>query len=445
MYPQTDLFGRLARIVDATGGAALPLMAVMMLVLVLLVILNKRMALVFLYWVALMFSGHANETLDSGSTLFRWLIVVLLSGTIVFGVAKPGLPATMLGLCGLLGLVTSFYSPVFFFGLQRATLLGMSAVVMMGAIAHSIQSTKDVRTFYKLCLVAAGVYVLLGMASLGSLREGMRFAGAAGRKASLFGLTGGILLPIALWAVLNPRMKTWRWYGAAVLALIAMLLVLSTQRTGTFMGLIACTPLLARFRLRRLLMGLLAAGLVGFVLWMALQAFPKQAEYVHERFGTLDPTGRTLRWKAALDVCLERPYLGHGMGSSGVTGVSFHNAYLVAWNDVGIGGLALFGGAILMMVFQSLRLLRRQKGEETQMLGRLALGISLGCLAGAFFEEGLFSPSNIVVFSALSSSVINTRLLHLNLSTEEEDELDGEYGYASSDGTYWPGYQEEPG
>jgi O-antigen ligase len=295
------------------------------------------------------------------------------------------------------------------YGLQFSFLLFVASVPMSMSLANYLNSEQRIHFVLRLIMLAAGLYALLGFATLSTLRSGSRFSGVSS-SAPLFVITGGLLLPVALWSAFNDRSKRWRVYGMIVGAMIAMLCLISGQRTGTFAGFIACTPLLVRLGLRRLVVGFFLAIAAVVLLAVVIAQFPEQAEFIQSRFTSIDFTGRESRWSRAIELCLKSPMLGHGPGASSGTGFGFHNAYLMAWYDGGIVGLLFFAGAYCVIAFQAMQLGFFSRQVHSQEIARLVLGQILGLAAAGFFEGKTLSPSNIAMFFALLGSIIVARL-----------------------------------
>ena len=425
-----DLLGRIEDFIRLAGPVGLIVVGVFILALILITAMGKRTMLVATYLFLLMFSGFVIESVSAGTTLLRWLVMFLIAATGLTGMRSPGAPCLLLGIYGLVGLVTSPLAPDTFWAIQRAGLLVVISLPMAAAIAQRLATLDDLYRVLKTFILAGGLYVLLGLATLPSLTGGARFAGATS-SAPLFVLTGGLLLPIALWGALQSGIKQWRIYCVVIAIITGMLCIVSGQRTGTLAGFIGCLPLLARFGVRKLLIGLvlLAVGIV--LIYVVLSAMPQQAEFVIRRFTSADTTGRVERWNMALDLCMRNPFLGQGVGADQVHDFGFHNAYLVTWLEMGLVGLILYAGAFVWMAARSLRLILGRGDREIQDVARLLLGLTLASMTAAFFESKLVSPSNVAIFTAVMTSVMLVRLKELADRGEGAwDSFDGYDPYA---------------
>lgn len=404
-----DFFGRVRSFLEAAGPVGASLFFVVLLFLAVLALMGKRWWLLAVFVVALMFSGYYIPAVDSGSTLLRWLVIFLLALSCVRGVKSPGVGAIMIGSMAIWGMLTSPMALSLSWAMQKTGLMFAVAILMGAAVADQIRAPKDIRILLWIILAGAGLYAVLGLSSLGTLR-GVRYAGAI-TSAPLFVLTGGLLLPVALWGALTTEHKAGRTYCIAVGIVILLLCVVSGQRTGSFAGFIACTPLaIARFGIKKVLLAGVVIGVAATLTWAVLGGMPAQKEFVMGRFFSLDTTGRVERWLGALDACMQEPFLGHGIGSYVLLGFSPHNAFLVVWYNLGLLGLVLFGGAMIAMAFQAFGLMVRGPIAQTREIGRLFFGIMLGTIAAAFFEIKLNSPSNIAIFFIVMTSVILGRM-----------------------------------
>ncbi|HOD81744.1 MAG: O-Antigen ligase [Planctomycetes bacterium ADurb.Bin126] len=399
-----DLFGRISGFMDSAGPLGLVAVLALLLGLLALAVTGKRMILLGAYLFLLMFSGFAVPAIDAGSTLLRWVVMLLIALTAVRGARLPGLPAVMLSVYAAYGLLTAPLSPVALWSIQTGLLMLVATLPMAAATADHLRTLDDVYRLLKLFLLGGGLYVMLGLVSLGSLRQGVRFSGASS-SAPLFVLTGGLLLPTAVWGAMSPHLRSWRWYCIFIAVCTGMLCILSGQRTGTLAGFVGCLPLLARLGFKKIAIATLLLILGVSLVAVVLNFMPDQAEFIHRRFLTLDTTGRSDLWDRAVDLCLASPWLGNGMGSSSLE-FGFHNAYLSTWFEGGLVGIIFYTGAFILMGVLALRLIVRSPFSDISDLARLMLGLVMANLAAGFFESKLTSPSNIAMFVAVVSSVV---------------------------------------
>lgn len=403
------LLTRLERFYAATGIPGVVVAALVLLALVVLAVMGRRWWLLAPFLIMMVFSGHTSDTIDSGSTLVRWLIMFLLAATAAYGVSYAGAATVLLAMMAIWGILMSSSSVSPFYSLQQAGLLFILAGPMAAAFANSIHTRKDILKFLNLLLVAAGLFLILGLASVGQLR-GARFSGALS-KAPLFVITAGIFMPITLWGALAKGPNWKRVYCGCLFCGLLVLCFISGQRTGTFAGLVSCVPLaVARLGIRKIFVVLLV-GLIGLVaVSVVLDYMPEQKAFVIKRFTSADTTGRLELWRSYYHRCMDAPFTGHGVGATGAMPMGPHNAFLAIWYEQGPLGLLLFSSAMVVLTWQSIRLLIRSKDDVVREMVRLCLGLMLGSIAAAFFEAKLNSPSNFSIFMVVSISIALTRL-----------------------------------
>jgi O-antigen ligase len=413
---ESDLIGRLTKLLQIGGGFGIALLCLLLIPMILLAVMNKRTILIGMFLFALMFTGSIIPGLDAGSTLFRWGIMFLLAGTMAFGASSPGWPAITLGIVGILCMFWGFNGARPFYSFQKSLLYVVMMLPMASALADQVQSREDVKRFLRMFLWPAGIYVMTAMISLPGLRSGERFGGATG-GVPLFALVGGFLVPFLLWGVFNEESRGKRLYCIVILVCTSMVLVLSAQRTGTFAGFIACLPLLARINFKKVLGVAVLLMVAAAMVYLALMLLPLQAAYIKERFISTDVTGRTEIWRYGLEACLQSPLTGRGMGMGSSifmgTARGLHSTYLAVWAEGGLPCLILFGVAYLGLAWRAVALILFQKDSQTKDIGRLLLGLVLGSIAAGWFEESIFSPSNLPSFIGVAASVVSARLISI--------------------------------
>lgn len=214
---------------------------------------------------------------------------------------------------------------------------------------------------------------------------------------------GGWILqprPVANVGIVALSWHLARWYFGNSRArlhiaawLLAITLTLSRTGIGVSLLLVGCVILLQlRFRLRRALFS--APVLVGALcVALGLIFFVKP---FYDRFFTGDTqlkvggvsinvSGRARVWDAVIESAWEKPYLGHGLGSSQAVTEQFfenishpHNDYLRVWHDLGFVGLAplmLALGSWLWILVRAAYRAERAQGPpaEPEFAGALAL------------------------------------------------------------------------
>ena len=214
MERETDLLGRIARFVSDGDPRLFAAAALLALVLVLLAAFNKRMTLVLLYLLALIFGDLPHDGIGSGATLGRWVIVALITMVNIWGAASPGLAVLLLAGFALVTVLASPFAFTPSFSLQGGLLMLLSTLGFGAALAERLRDYEDLITLFKTILAAAGVWVIVSMLFLPELVSGTRFTGAM-TSGPLFSITGGLFLPVALWAPATPNPSAGGGTGAS--------------------------------------------------------------------------------------------------------------------------------------------------------------------------------------------------------------------------------------
>ena len=401
-----EFVDRLDSFADAAGRGGVVLLVLVCVIIPALALARRHWWLLAIFVGALMFAGFENDAIDSGSVLLRWLIMFVLAVCCMYGMKSPGPGAIMLSSVAVIGILTAPLAPDAMWALQFSGLFLILTFPMAASIGDRLRSMPDVTKFLRIVLVCAGIWVVLQMFSLRSIVEATRFEGA-GKTPGAFAFTGGLMLPVALWGVLGRGPIWWRLYCGVTGILILLLIALSGSRTGTFSGVIACLPLLvARFGVRKILLGTVVIALGVGLAWGVLTFMPAHKEFLLGRYISTDTSGRVERWAMALDECLESPLMGDGVGADKILGYGPHNTYLIIWLTHGLLGLMLFVGALTAILFQSLKLVFGRMGDQAKEIGRLFCGITMGSMIAGFFVGKMNSSSNVVAFFVVMSSVI---------------------------------------
>ncbi|MHB1033994.1 MAG: O-antigen ligase family protein [Pirellulales bacterium] len=393
-----------------------------LLTLLLLGLFGRRLEMFFLLMASFTLSGSVFQSLDSGCTMLRWLLIILLALNCFRLRVNPGPTWVVFGAFLIVGMSMTIFSDTVAWSVQWAGLL-LLTFLSAGVMAGYIQ---DRATATKICLVfilVAIPWVLLGMVGFKSMMAGAAGGGSSGNRLAAFFLNpqgfarnGGIFLPFMLWGAMRPTAIKWRVVcGFAVVAMVILLLA-STQRAGTFAGIAGCLPLLFRRRMG----GILLTGLI--VVAISVTAFRlasvnrERADYIAKRFLNTSTTGRSEAWAVAFKECVKHPFLGQGFGTNkalyekNTEGLAVHNAYLATWYDTGIFGLLLFVGAMVYGVYQAFLLAVFAQDRQIGELARLALGVLFGIIVLGMVEDSSNSPSNICTITLLIMLVMVSRL-----------------------------------
>lgn len=420
---------QLARFIEMTGAFGILAFALVSVTLILLAAVGRRDLLLALFLLALPFSGSVILWLNSGSTLFRWSVMIVLALTALSRFQWPGLAAFLMGFAACLGIPMGLGGIGPMYILQKTILFVVMMGPMAASLAYQLQDIKDVHRVMRYFIIAAAVLAVLSVVSLPQLRAGERFAGAT-TSAPLFVMTGGLFLAFSLWGAIQFR-GFWRGLAIVTFLTIAMTNVISGQRAGTVAGFIACLALLMRFKFKRMLAGVVVVLAVVGGIVIFFKFMPDQASFVYGRYFEEGSSGRVERWQYALQVCSENLLAGHGMGSAGWLPHTFHNGYLSVWYDAGIIGLMMF---LLAFALTGVRCLQVFLYKPTQEIGRLFIGILMALMFMAMLEESVWSPSNVAGSVMMILMVMSTRMVLIikdekMLLAEEWDEFDPDEQY----------------
>jgi len=236
-----------------------------------------------------------------------------------------------------------------------------------------------------------------------------------GRPVSLFSyhndLSHYLLLPslMLVWYLMRERVWAVRPAWAALLVLHLGLLVL-TQTRASMVAFVAASGVMALV-LRRRLLALLLAGLVGVALPLGLFGDGRMRErfasiFRWKTYATEQAAMRGEAWKTTLGLIKERPLLGYGYGwkgfpsqvralgltDLGVPGgvVHPHNIFLGVAYESGVLGLLMFLGLWLHVVVVTVRNIRQRADPFISDVNTLALGVFLAALLVGLTDIGIW-------------------------------------------------------
>lgn len=279
-------------------------------------------------------------------------------------------------------------------------------------VAYSIRQWKDavVGFRYMVVLSAAGAtYAVLFHVPLNSLANDM----SSSRLQFLdlnpgrIGATAATMFLLCSYVGLYDPSRFWRAVGWATCAQLAVLVVLSGNRSGALMAFvgtcITALPLLQRPRkMVPILLGAVTLVALGFLLL--------RDTYGGQRM-FLTKNTRTTQWNTNTDIIAQAPIFGHGWiytGSS--TGyANLHSMYYQVAAEMGIVGLVMFlacSMAILLQWFQVYRGLPRVPvGSEFVILPLTFIASVL--VLGLFETAGMAGTSADALFWGFGVGLID--------------------------------------
>lgn len=406
---------------EAAGPAGIAVVVLGLLLLLALGLFGRRRELMFLLIMAATFSGAMWSAVDSGSTVIRWVILVILALNVFRLRVYPGTPLVLLLSYVFLGIGFITFSEELAWSIQTGGLLLLTVLTGV-ALADTMHVRADVRRVLYIFLASASAWFVIAVITLPQLmaaKGGGRFSGAI-TSAPLFVNTGGVLLIISVWATLCSR-KNWLRFACGCLAMaLVVLLFVSGQRTGTLAGLIGCTPLLFRKKVSNLVLMVALMGVVALAGVRLATANKSQVEFLKKRYLSTSTTGRTKIWKDAITEIIKSPIIGRGHGSDRSFAVKYHrpthNVFLAVWYNTGIVGLLLYVSAYAAAAIQCLRLIRGGRDQEIRDLARVTLGMCMA-LGAMGMTETLASPSN---FATITHAILFAMIGRLWIISHEE-------------------------
>lgn len=408
-----DFFARIDQLISSLDPqyvvAILVAAALLIGALAAMALAGARKALFFCLALCMPFAGFHIASIDAASTLLRWMIMFFLALSCLRGIRSPGASNLLLGVFGLSAVSMAPLCEYPLVAIQFSSLWLMTTCLVGGALADDIRDVDDLHVIVKMLLIAVGLYVMLAVSQLPTFHGGVRFGGATS-GAPVFVITGGVLLPVAVWSALNLKQPLWRAYASAAAILVTTLLLFSGQRTGTYAGIIACLPIVLRFTPRGIAVTFGIVISIVLCVWVASVFFPQQAEFAIRRYSTLDVTGRQAFWREGWEICTREPLIAHGIKSH----VDFHNMFFEACYRGGLQGLLVVLAALAVLGAQAWKLCTSWRSDpDLAALGRLTLGILTFILASSFTEDKLISPSNITIIMATLFGVVASRACHM--------------------------------
>ncbi|MDA7925084.1 O-antigen ligase family protein, partial [Mariniblastus sp.] len=340
---QNDFFARLLQLSDHFPAWMIMLGALLLIGTLGISFSRYALWLILVYLVMCMFSGNAIRQLDTGSTLMRWWLIGCLSLASLHKNAHPGRVCIMLGTYWLFSLVSLLWSPNFGAGIQISC-LSIAMILFAGSgisgLLPDFNTMQKIPQFY---VVASSVFAINAIIGFGNIEGGRRFSGSSAEtvSASLFVITGGLLMPSLIWGYNFYKGKR-RLFSLIGFAVVFGLCFLSGQRTGFYAGIAGSLAFIFQINAKMIPRAIiLSLSAIFFCLTLA-NYFPSQASFIFERTITVsntnafslnfNTTGRAELWNSFFEDILDNPIIGYGASADKVRGtMGAHNAYLQEW------------------------------------------------------------------------------------------------------------------
>ena len=440
-------FVSLQRVLEEGGVlAVIGLFLVVTLSLIIVAARQRRLAIYIL--LASMALSLLGEPFHSVFDLVRWLMVFVLVPMGLPGIVRMGWLYWLLWINALLSAMFIVRSPNGLYSLQMFILLAATLIGYAGCLAQVVKTPSDLGRLFR---VFGGLGLVVGLVSVGMFvmgrgTEDVRFSGV-GVSPGQLSLVSAILMCFCVWLAIHGSGRLIRGFWTVVTGLLGISMVLSTQRTGILLAVVALTYYMARKINRQTLRRLgLMASLAAIVFIGLMLISPERRSYIFLRFsggesGLGATSGRADIWRAGLTACMEKPLTGTGTGSDMIeswqlTGHSFHNAYLAVWYNSGLVGLILFMTAVLGTFWQARRLSKRLGGEEGGDAMRILAGLILGIMASGFFERALAGNASLLVAVVLLTMVSARALKYYTQQYSYAEDVEIYYDEASGSWKY---------
>lgn len=236
-----------------------------------------------------------------------------------------------------------------------------------------------------------------------------------------FALSLNVVIPFCLFLMLTAEKKIWKLTCGGFLFLLVAAVVMTQSRGGILA--LSSIGLYYWFLSKRKILGVIGIVLmVCFVFAIAPQQF-------FDRMATLTKTGeerdgsaqgRILAWTAAIQMALDHPFLGVGVGHfpvkygaeyqtreyglNALPWVTAHSSYFLLLGELGFPGLIFLIGFLISNYLATEQLLRAVKKDPVNRVERnllIAMNASLlGFAVGGAFISAAYYP-HIYVLAAL--------------------------------------------
>ena len=283
-------------------------------------------------------------------------------------------------------------------------------------VFYGVQNEDDFRFVLRALVGAVGISSILTLTDLvGITSLGMRVGDRGAEADRVFGAFGhanetgsllSFLLPPMVALVMSAR-GFWRVFWLGLTAATAAVFILTVSR-GSYVAVIIGYPLAAYLlrshippgRIMQWMFGSVAA-LVLLVIGVAI-IYPSLVVSIADRVFHLGgsnlsdaSSGRSDIWGMALAAMMDYPVTlltGFGWNSWSTMPTIFvlHNTYLDQWFNLGLFGLAVYGGIEVLTILTAKRALATATGEMQRDMMAFVFGMM--ALAIAVFFQNLYTP-----------------------------------------------------
>lgn len=229
-----------------------------------------------------------------------------------------------------------------------------------------------------------------------------------------------VILPLILSLSFSElKSRRLRWLLKLESALLMVLLIIGISR-GAWIGFVAALLFIGIFNGKRALLTILVTLVIlFFILPPNFKGQIKSIFILNAPGGNMD---RRLMWQGGWDMFLDKPILGHGLGTfmrnfmdyrpQGYEEIVYaHNCYLQIAAELGVIGLATFLWMIILLFDTSIRSLRKIEDKFYRAILLGLLGGLLAYLAHSAVDTNLYSlPLAVLFWFILGLTVSLSRL-----------------------------------
>ncbi len=198
----------------------------------------------------------------------------------------------------------------------------------------------------------------------------------------------------------------WRKKVIAMLIALACLtllgaLLLTFSRSGWLGFLLGMVATILVFRKKKLSLFILASFILALFLMLPF------GQRISQSFTVGGDSQRFVLWRGAIEMILEHPFLGKGLGTfmdysslyvPGLGGYYAHNSFLQMWAESGVFTLIAFLSLVIFVLYSGVLVYFKNRLDSSSIfLGGLIGGL-FGFLVASFFDVQLYSVQLSVLF-----------------------------------------------